>query len=84
MEGFFGTDLVQATDGDGRLFDVYANGVALLRNFNILGKAGGPGKPVSETFHGVVPNAAGLIDLSFVPVRNYASVSAIEVTDETP
>lgn len=67
-----------------RLFDVYANGVALLRDFDIFKKAGGPSKPVAQTFHGIVPNAAGLIVLSFVPVRNYACVSAIEVTDESP
>ena len=30
------------------------------------------------------PNAAGLIVLSFVPVKNYACISAIEVTDESP
>jgi hypothetical protein len=67
-----------------RLFDVYANGVALLRDFDIYKKAGGPNKPATEIFHGIVPNAAGLIDLSFVPVKNYACVSAIEVTDESP
>jgi hypothetical protein len=71
-------------DNGGRIFDVYANGVALLRNFNIFGKAGGPNKPVIETFHGIEPNAAGLIDMSFVPVKNYACLDAIEVTDESP
>jgi len=71
-------------DHGGRLFDVYANGIALLRNFDIFQKAGGPNKPVTETFHGIEPNAAGLIVLSFVPVKNYACVSAIEVTDESP
>ncbi len=65
-----------------RLFDVYANGVALLRDFDIFKKAGGPNKPVTQTFHGIEPNAAGLIVLSFVPVKNYACVSAIEVTEE--
>jgi hypothetical protein len=67
-----------------RLFDVYANGVALLRDFDILKKAGSPNKPVAQTFHNIVPNAAGLIVLSFIPVKNYACVSAIEVTDESP
>jgi hypothetical protein len=67
-----------------RLFDVYANGVALLRDFDIFKNAGGPNKPVTQTFHNIAPNAAGLIVLSFVPVKNYACVSAIEVTDESP
>jgi hypothetical protein len=81
MEAFFGSESPQHDDSP-RVFDVYANGVALLRNFNILAKAGGPDKVVSETFRGIEPNAAGLIVLSFVPDKNYACVSAIEVTDE--
>jgi hypothetical protein len=83
-EGFYGIIAAPPEDGPGRLFDVYANGEALLRNFDIYGKAGGPNKPVTETFRGIQPNAAGLIVLSFVPVRNYACVNAIEVTDEAP
>jgi hypothetical protein len=38
---------------------------------------------VTETFHGIEPNAAGLIVLEFIPVKNYACVNAIEVTDES-
>jgi hypothetical protein len=82
-EAFFGTESATPSVGAGRAFDVYANGEALLRNFDIFGKAGGPNKPLTETFHGIAPNAAGLIALSFVPVRNYACVNAIEVTDES-
>ena len=83
VEGFFGT-IVAPPDGEaGREFDLYSNGAALLRNFDILQKAGGPNKPVTMTFHGIEPNAAGLIVLSFVPVKNYACVSAIEVTPES-
>jgi hypothetical protein len=82
-EGFYGTVAAPPNNGPGRLFDVYSNGVALLRNFDIYGRAGGPNKPVTETFRGIEPTAAGLIVLSFVPVKNYACVSAIEVTDES-
>jgi hypothetical protein len=57
--------------------------VALLRNFNILAKAGKSNTPVTESFHGIEPNAAGQIVVSFVPIKNYACVSAIEVTDES-
>ena len=81
-EAYFGTDVPQPDHG-GRLFDVYANGVALLRGFSIYEKAGGPNKPITETFHGVEPNAAGLIVLNFVPDSNYALLNAIEVTDES-
>lgn len=82
VEGFFGSVSPQR-DADPRVFDVYANGVALLRNFSILAKAGGPNKVLTEVFHGIEPNAAGLISLSFVPDKDYACVSAIEVTDES-
>jgi len=81
-EAYYGTDIPEPGHG-GRLFDVYANGVALLRGFSIYEKAGGPDKPITETFHGIEPNAAGLIVLNFVPVSNYALLNAIEVTDES-
>jgi len=82
-ETFWGTASAAAVEGGTRVFDVYANGVALLRNFNIVQEAGGPNKSLIKTFHGLEPNAAGLIVLSFVPVENYACVNAIEVTDES-
>jgi hypothetical protein len=82
-EAYYGTVAAAPDPGPARVFDVYANGVALLRNFDILGKAGGPNKEVAETFRDIEPNAAGLIVMSFVPVKNYACVSAIEVMDES-
>jgi hypothetical protein len=66
-----------------RLFDVYANGEAVLRNFDILKEAGGTNRALRKTFHGLEPNAAGLIVLNFVPIRNYACVNAIEVSEES-
>jgi hypothetical protein len=82
-EEYFGTEAARNDHGP-RVFDVYVNGESLLRNFDILEKAGGPDKPITETFHAIEPNAAGLIVLSFLPVKNYACVNAIEVTDEAP
>ena len=66
-----------------RVFDVFCNGVALLRNFDTFRAAGGPQRAVEKTFHGITPNAQGKIVLSFVPVENYASVNAVEVVEET-
>jgi hypothetical protein len=65
-----------------REFDVFCNGIALLRDFDIYKEAGG-GHVLLKTFHGLKPNAQGKFVLSFVPVRNYATVDAIEVADES-
>jgi hypothetical protein len=64
-----------------RLFDVYCNGLALIRNFDIL-KEAEPNRAVVRRFHGLRPNPQGKLDFEFVPVVNYASVFAIEVLDE--
>lgn len=65
-----------------RTFDVICNGRALLRKFDVLAEAGGPMKPLVMTFNGIEPSAQGNLALSFVPVRNYAMVNAIEVVEE--
>jgi hypothetical protein len=65
-----------------RVFDVYCNGIALLRNLDIFKEVGGR-NALTRTFYGLEPNAQGKLLLSFVPVRNYASLSAIEVTDDS-
>jgi len=66
-----------------RVFDVNCNGVVLLKDFDILHDAGGARRAVSRTFRGLKPNAQGKLLISFVPSKNYASVSAIEVSDES-
>ncbi len=82
-ETYFG----EANSGFGgigsRIFNVYCNGVALLRNFDIFKEAGGASRALDKTFHGLKPNAQGLLVLSFVPIENYAEVNAIEVVDES-
>jgi hypothetical protein len=65
-----------------RVFDVFCNGVALFRNLDIY-KDVGADRPLVKTFHHMKPNAQGKLLLSFVPVHNFATVSAIEVEDET-
>jgi hypothetical protein len=66
-----------------RVFDVYCNGVALLRNFDIFKEAGGEGRPLMRTFKGIRPTAQGKIVLSFVPVEGMACVNGIEVVEDT-
>lgn len=67
-----------------RIFDVYCNGVALLRNFDLFKEAGGANRALDKTFHGLEPNGQDLLVLSFIPRENYAQVNAIEVMDESP
>jgi hypothetical protein len=72
----------QGGDLSRRLFDVYCNGTALLRDFNVLKKAAGPNRLVVCSFRGLKPNAQGKLVLSFVPVTAPAAIRAIEVVDE--
>jgi malectin (di-glucose binding ER protein) len=81
-ESWFGPRKPAGGGAGERIFDVYANGVALLRNFDIFKEAGGEDRPLDKVFHAVQSNAQGKLVLSFVPVRNYACVNAIEVLDE--
>jgi len=66
-----------------RVFDIYGNGTALLKSFDVFKEAGMACKAVKRTFHGLKPNAQGKLVLTFVPVVGYATVRAIEVEDET-
>ena len=65
-----------------RMFDVYCNGVALLRSFDITKEAGGEGLPLDRVFSGIRPTAQGKIVLTFVPVVGMACVNGIEVTED--
>jgi hypothetical protein len=66
-----------------RVFDMYCNGTALLRNFDIFKEAGGSLKALDKTFHNLEPNPDGKLLLTFVPVRDYACLNALEVEDES-
>ena len=81
-ESWFGPKKPAGGGAGDRVFDVYANGEALLRNLDIFKEAGGDDRPLVKVFHSIPANAAGKLALSFVPVRNYACVNAIEVLDE--
>ena len=80
-ETWFGTPSAADDRQEHRLFEVYANGEALLRNFDILREAGGPNRGIEETFDGLEPNAQGELAVQFIPVSNYAEVNAIEVVE---
>lgn len=83
-EAWFGPGKPGGGGVGSRVFDVYCNGISLLRNFDIFRAADGAQRAIEKSFHGIIPNAQGKIVLSFVPVVNYACVNAIEVVDDSP
>lgn len=83
VEEFLGRGNPSGGGGVGsRLFDVFCNGVVLLRNFDIY-KEAGMNRVLIKTFHGLKPNSQGKLRIDFVPVRDYASLYALEVVDES-
>jgi len=81
-EGHYGRRNTGVGGLGSRVFDVYCNGVALLRGFDIFKEAGGEGRPLDRTFTGIRPNAQGKIVLGFVPVVGMACVNGIEVVED--
>lgn len=65
-----------------RVFNVFTDGRMLLRNFDIARESGGQLRPITRVFRDLEPNAQGVLNLSFVPVINYALVNAIEVSSQ--
>jgi hypothetical protein len=80
-ETFFGTANGRTGKGP-RLFDVFCNGQALLRGLDVMAEAGGENRALQKAFHGLTPNAQGKLILDFVPVRNLATLSALELVAE--
>lgn len=63
------------------VFNVFCNGQTLLTAFNLAEEAH-DSDVVMRRFVGLAPNAQGKLNLSFVPVQGYASVTGIEVLPE--
>jgi len=80
-ETWFGTPESKQPAMDSRIFDVFANGISLLRNYQIVEDAEGPNRSVEKVFEKLSPNAQGELILEFVPVKNYAEINAIEVVE---
>ncbi len=81
-EKYWGVGGTRTTGSGHRVFDVYCNGVALIRNLDIA-KEVGPAHALQKTFHDLHPNAQGKLIVSLVPDKNYATVDAVEVEDES-
>jgi hypothetical protein len=82
-EAWFGPANPGKGGAGSRLFDILCGGVALKRNIDIFQEAGGSGRAVTWTAHGLEPNQQGKLAISFLPVLNYASLNALEVLDES-
>lgn len=65
-----------------RVFRVYCNGDTLLDNFDIYKEAGSL-HALAKTFHHLRPSPEGKLNLTFEPIANFATLSAIEVIDES-
>jgi hypothetical protein len=68
----------QGKPGVAHIFNVFCNGTALLRNFNLAWEAR-RSDVVIRKFTDLEPNAQGKLLLTFVPVDGYATVTGIEV-----
>ncbi|MGI8989709.1 MAG: malectin domain-containing carbohydrate-binding protein [Bryobacteraceae bacterium] len=81
-ETYFGPDQLGKGGSGSRIFEVLCNGKVLLHNFDLFREAGGSYRGIECSFSGLEPNPQGKLVLSFVPVKNYALINAIEVIDE--
>ena len=81
-ETFFGPANGFPVGAGARVFDVFCNGEALVRGIDVLQEAGGENRALVRTFGGLEPNAQGKLILDFVPVRNLAMLSALELQPE--
>ncbi len=73
-EKYWGLITSKGSGAGNRVFDVFCNGTALIRNLDIA-KEVGPGRALLKTFHGLQPNAQGKLIVSFIPDQNYALVA---------
>lgn len=82
VERYFGPSAPGGGGVGSRVFRVLCNGQTLLDNFDIY-KQAGSFHALTETFHNLKPTPQGKLNITFQPIRNNATVSAIEVIDES-
>jgi Malectin domain len=81
-EFYFGSGAPGGGGAGSRLFKVMCNGETLLNAFDIVKEAGNLHE-VAKAFHHLKPSAQGKLNLTFEPMVNNATVSGIEVLDES-
>jgi malectin (di-glucose binding ER protein) len=67
-----------SAERSGRLFNVFCNGKAILREVDLI-KEVGADRPMKSRVTGLEPNAQGKLLLEFVPTRSYATITAVEI-----
>ncbi len=72
---------VGETGAASRIFSVFCNGKLVLRELDIFAQAGAD-RPLVRKLTGLEPNPQGKLVLEFAPVKDYATVTAIEVLPE--
>ena len=82
-EAWFGPDKFAGGGVGSRLFDILCNGVAVRRSFDIFKEAHGSDRALLFPIHGLEPDPQGKLTIRLSPVRNYASLNALEVVDES-
>jgi hypothetical protein len=82
VEFYYGPNLAGDGGAGSRVFHVFCNGQTLLRDFDIY-KESGSLRVVTRRFTHIRPSAFGKINLTFEPVINNATVSGIEIIDES-
>jgi hypothetical protein len=82
VEFYFGPQTPGGGGVGSRLFRVMCNGQTLLDNFDIYKEAGSL-HVLTKAFYHMKPSAQGKLNLTFEPLVNNATVSGIEVLDES-
>ncbi len=81
-EFYFGPGAPGKGGAGSRIFKVMCNGETLLDNFDLFKEAGSLHE-VTKTFRHLKPSAQGKLNLTFEPIVNNATVSGIEVLDDS-
>jgi len=81
-ESYFGPGASGAGGEGSRVFRVLCNGNAVLDNFDIYKEAGNL-HALTKTIYHLKPTTQGKLNITFEPILNNATVSGIEVVDES-
>jgi malectin (di-glucose binding ER protein) len=81
VELYFGSQAGGGGVGS-RVFRVMCNGETLLDNFDVYKEAGSL-HVLTKTFYHLKPSAQGKLNITFEPMVNNATISGIEVLDES-